>query len=216
MNVYLIPGLGYDQRIFERLDLKKVQAIALDWIEPKAEEDIQQYARRMAERIPESAEKITLIGHSFGGIMAQEIANLRSVEKIILIGSIKSREELPFYFKMVAPLKLYVFFTKEICIRSIPYWGKKHGFVSTEDQELFKSMLGKQSNQYLQWALRQLSIWQTVVLPEHTQIFHIHGDRDKTLPFSLIQKPYFRISNGGHLISYRRAEELSVLLSDLL
>ncbi len=216
MNVYLLPGLGYDHRIFGRLDFKNIQPIPLNWIEPKHKESIDQYAKRMAQDIPERSKKVTLIGHSLGGIMAQEIANIRKVEKVILIGSIQSRAELPFYFKMIAPLRLHKLFTKELCIRSIPYWGKNHGFVSNEDQDLFKSMLGQQSNNYLQWAFRQLSIWQKTAIPEHTKVFHIHGKKDKTLPFRLVQKPDFPISDGGHIISYRRPEEVSAILNNLL
>ena len=136
--------------------------------------------------------------------------------KIILISSIQSRDEIPLLFKLVRIFKLDRYFTKELTIKTVPYWGKQHDFVSTEEKNLFKDMVAKQSNEYLQWALRQLSIWQTPIIPTATKIFHIHGDSDKTFPIKKIINPDRIIKNGSHIMVYKNSEIISKIIVDFL
>lgn len=216
MKVCLIPGLGYDNRIFDRLDLNAYDILKLNWIDPKPKENIQDYARRLFSEINISNEKIIFIGHSLGGIIAQEIAQFYPVEKIILISSIKSRSELSINFKLIKPLRLDLFFTKEICLRTIKFWGKSHGFTTEADKSLFKSMVSVHSNNYLQWALRALSSWEAPTHSNKTQIVHIHGTNDKTLPYRLIKNPDFTIENGSHICVLNRPRKMSEIIKNTI
>ena len=40
MKIYLLPGLGFDHRIFARLDLGGLDVEYINWIEPKDKEPI--------------------------------------------------------------------------------------------------------------------------------------------------------------------------------
>ena len=106
MKIYLMPGLGFDQRIFEKLNLEGYKYSYINWIEPDKNEHIKSYARQLSANIQDSSEKIILIGHSMGGVLCQEIAAIKKVDLIVLISSIKSRSEIPFRFKLVSPLLL--------------------------------------------------------------------------------------------------------------
>ena len=216
MKIYLLPGLGFDHRIYRKLNFEGLDCTFLNWIEPEKNESIQHYAERFAQEIKETDEKITLIGHSLGGILSQEIATFKTIDKIILISSIKSRQELPFHFKIVKPFAVQHIFTKNLTIKSLPYWGKSHGYETDEEQGLLVDMVSQYSNYYLQWALRQLSIWQTPSIPKHSKRVHIHGTNDKTLPYSLIHEPDFTIQNGSHFMVYKQPERMqSILLAAL-
>ena len=204
MPLYLLPGLGFDDRIYSKIDFGNHLVSAINWIEPAPNEPIAVYAGKMAAGIAES-EEVILIGHSFGGMMAQEIAALRPVSRIILLNSIKSRAEMPFFFKMAGPLGLYHLFTQSGTIRSLPLWGKQHGYESPEEVELFTSMVRKHSNRYLQWALKSLSGWQGVNIPAETSLYQINGRRDKTFPFSQIKTPD-AVLDGGHFMVYKQPE----------
>src|SRR5690349_13133403 len=48
-----------------------------------------------------------LIGVSFGGIMAVEVAKLIATEKVILISSAKTRHELSFYYRLAGILQFH-------------------------------------------------------------------------------------------------------------
>ncbi|MFK8101124.1 MAG: alpha/beta fold hydrolase [Saprospiraceae bacterium] len=212
MKIFLLPGLGYDERIFENLDFGDYTVEALTWIEPEPAESLLSYASRMGKRILEEEEELILIGHSLGGILAQTLATLKKIPKLILIASIKSREELPWHFKMVAPLRLQYFFTKGICIHTVKYWGKVHDLVTPAEQALFKSMVSRHTNTYLQWALKTLSNWEAPKLPETTTICQIHGTKDKTFPIQYIKKPSYSIKQGSHILLYKRSEEVSAII----
>ncbi|MDZ7613931.1 MAG: alpha/beta hydrolase [Flavobacteriaceae bacterium] len=108
LNIYFIPGLGTDRAIFEHLNLsaEHFNVHFLEWISPvNTTESLQSYSIRMAEQIKE--EHLILVGISFGGVIAQEIAKIRVVKKVIIISSIKSKHELPRRLKLVRHLKLY-------------------------------------------------------------------------------------------------------------
>ena len=188
----------------------------INWIEPEKKETITSYAQRMAAGISESSGGITLIGHSLGGIITQEISTLVNIDKIILISSIKSRKELPFHFKTIKPLGLQRLFSKGLTQKTIKYWGKAHGYESLKEQALVKDMVGGQSNAYLQWALRQLSIWEAPKVPSSTKIFQVHGDADKTFPIKLISKPDRVVENAGHFMVYKRADMITKVIIEEL
>ena len=203
--VYARPGLGFDERVFEKLKLNGIKFEYLNPIEPLKNERIESYANRISKRIEENSKDVVLIGHSFGGIIAQEIAKIRPIQKIILVSSIKSRKELPFHFKIVKPLQLHHFFSKKLTAKTIKYWGKYHDYATPEEQTLVKDMVTKHSNFYLQWALRQLSLWQTPKPDLETKIFQIHGETDKTFPIKLINRPNKRIPKAGHFMVFKQA-----------
>ncbi|MFK8164368.1 MAG: alpha/beta hydrolase [Lewinella sp.] len=215
MKIYLIPGLGYDHRIFEKLSLRDVEVEYLNWIEPRKQEAIGEYAFRLFANVPEG-EDIVLIGHSLGGIVAQEIAAKRKIKKIILLSSVKSRAEIPTFFKAIKPLGLYRLLTSTISQKTVKYWGPQHGFSSTEGQELFKSMVGRHSNTYLQWALKALSGWTCPELPSTTWVFQIHGTDDQTFPFGLIEDADVVIEDGTHVMVYTEPKKVEKALLGLI
>jgi pimeloyl-ACP methyl ester carboxylesterase len=216
MKIYLIPGLGYDFRIFQNIDFEDFKVECIEWIEPKRNESLHDYSIRLFDNRWVSDEKIILIGHSLGGIVAQEIASAIKVDGIILISSIQSDKENPLHFRMIQPLRLYKLFTKSICLKTVKYWGPNHGFINQEDKELFKSMVNKQTNTYLQWALKALSIWKSPTLPATTKVFQIHGTDDKNFPIKLIKHPNSIIKDGNHIMVYKQPEKIKgVLIQEL-
>jgi len=106
--VYLMPGMAANPSIFEniRLPEEKYTVHLLEWQLPESpKESIASYAMRMTEYIKH--DRPILIGVSFGGVLVQEIAKHITVEKLIIISSIKSKYEMPRRFKLSRKLKLY-------------------------------------------------------------------------------------------------------------
>jgi len=208
LNIYIIPGLGFDDRMFSKLNLSNYNPTFLNWIEPLDNENLQQYAHRFSESIDDS-QKTILIGHSLGGIISQEIATFKKIDLVILLSSIRSRDENPFFFKIIQPLYLQKLFTKEITIKTFPLWAKMHDYESEEEQTLFKSMVNGYSNKYLQWALKELSKWQTPQLLPDTKVVQIVGKNDKTFPIKKIKTPDVVIKDGGHFMTYKQPDLIS-------
>ncbi len=210
-QTYLLPGLGFDHRIFSKLNLPEGNINYLDWQEPHQREHLTDYAFRVSGGLSETEQPKVLLGHSFGGVLAQEIAKVRQIDRVILLSSIRSRAELPGFFKVVGKLGLHAVFTKKSTFATFGFWAKKHGYDTEEKQQLFKNMVGQQSDHYLRWALRSLSNWQGLDGLE-TPVSQIHGDCDRTFPIQILAKPDHVVKGGSHMMVYDRGEEVSQLI----
>lgn len=212
MKIYLIPGLGFDNRIFRNLNIEKHEVNYLNWIDPIENDTIQSYAKRLSENI-NNEESNVLIGHSFGGIICQEIAVFKSIKKTILISSIKHRNENPFYFKLMNTTNLHKLFSKSLTAKTIKYWGSNYDYETNEEKELVIDMVNGHTDHYLQWALKQLSIWKKPDNSTNKNIIQIHGDLDKTFPVNLIQNPNYIIKNSGHFMIYKNSDPISEIIN---
>src|SRR5688572_22332577 len=101
-KIFLLSGLGADKRVFDFLDLSEYSVHHVTWNKPLVGESMASYAERLLPQISEN--RPILIGVSFGGMIALEIAKLISVEKVILISSAKSSDAIPSYFKVMTNL----------------------------------------------------------------------------------------------------------------
>ncbi|MEM7660006.1 MAG: alpha/beta hydrolase [Bacteroidota bacterium] len=216
-QLLFLPGLGYTQEIFGRLPQTRLpEARLLNWIDPHPNESRQAYARRWFQPYSNLQQAPLLIGHSFGGMMAQEIAAIFPIHRIILISNVRCREQLPLGLRLASPLRIYRLFTRGICIKTVRFWGKVHDLRTQADQDLFKRMVGSYSNPLLQWSLKRLSEWTPPPLPNTTPLHQIHGTNDKTLPISRAFPPDQVIKDGSHIMLYQQAEELGRLIDPLL
>ncbi|MGB4775107.1 MAG: alpha/beta hydrolase, partial [Daejeonella sp.] len=104
-DIYIFSGLGADERVFQTLDFSGLKVTFIHWLTPHKAETIEVYAKRLTSQI--TINKPVLIGLSFGGIMAVEVAKQINTEKIILIASAKIRQEIPFYYRFAGKLSLH-------------------------------------------------------------------------------------------------------------
>lgn len=210
-SVVVFSGLGADERVFCNIRLESFDVTFLQWESPIKNERLEHYAARLTDQIKTS--KPVLIGLSFGGIVALEVAKLIEVEKVILISSIQSPAELPILYKWSGCLKLH---------KIVPSWALKwpnfigywfFGAHSKADKHLLKSVLNDTDPRFLKWAIEQVLFWKSEWISSN--IYHIHGDKDRILP--LLDKKYTAvIRGGGHLMVYNKAEELNNKLMKIL
>ena len=90
-TVYVFSGLGADERVFHKIDFSSYDVHFIKWITPKKNESIESYALRLTLQITKPLP--VLIGLSFGGMMAVEVAKHIATEKIVLISSAKSKNK---------------------------------------------------------------------------------------------------------------------------
>ncbi|MBL7703848.1 MAG: alpha/beta hydrolase [Ferruginibacter sp.] len=210
-TIYCISGLGADERAFSKLKVDGYELRVIPWLMPEKNETIEQYAERMRAGIAE--EKPVLMGLSFGGMICTEIAKQVPVDKIIIISSIKSSKEIPFWMKAVATLKL----NKIVPLRSTrltqPIQNKMLGVQSEEEKTLVASLRKKVDLPYTNWAVHQALNWKNDW--KHPNIYHIHGDKDNMFPIKNIKADY-TIKNAGHFMIMNRAKEVSACINCIL
>ena len=104
-TIYLISGLGADASVFQRLDFGNHEIKFIEWLEPNQDESLQTYASRLAAQINTGLP--ILIGVSFGGMIAVEIAKIIDCQKVILISSAKNKREIPLLYRFFGLLDIH-------------------------------------------------------------------------------------------------------------
>ena len=215
ITIYMLSGLGLDPGVFKNLELSADSIHHLHWLEPLKKESLEAYAQRMSEKITPTQGKLVLIGHSFGGVLMQEISKLVPADQIILISSIKAKKEkdagMNFWMRAFPVHNLV---TQKMVINSFKSWGKKHGYKSPEAQAMFLNAAKQHSNYYFRWATSRIAAWESTNIT--TPIAHLHGSKDKTFAFKRIQAPVIRVEGGSHLMVFNKASEVSALINAIL
>jgi pimeloyl-ACP methyl ester carboxylesterase len=208
-KVYFISGLGADERSFSFLDLSFCEPVFINWLEPKPKETLEAYAMRLKATITEPAP--TIVGLSFGGMLATEIAKADSSARVIIISSNKTTTEFPFWLKIGKYFPIYnwlpdkTFTTTKLGI----YWFM--GAKTIAEKAAIKAIVSDAKVDFYKWAIGAILNWQNTTRPKN--VFHIHGSADKTLPFFLTKSVDVRIKGGEHLMIMNKAAEISALLS---
>lgn len=210
-EIYIFSGLGADERVFQKLDFSGHKITFIKWIVPKKDETIEQYAKRLREQIPTT--KPILIGLSFGGIMAVEVAKQITTEKVILIASAKTKREIPFYYRIAGTLRIHKLLPTALLKKSNAITNWIFGAESISDKALLKQILIDTDPLFLRWAIDKIARWKNQHEPH--KLIHIHGTNDKILPFRFV-KNVIKVEGGGHFMTLNKADELNRILKQVL
>jgi pimeloyl-ACP methyl ester carboxylesterase len=201
-TIFLLSGLGADKRIFDRLDLTGYEVHSIEWIKPLPEDSMKSYAQRLSSQI--KSPNPILIGVSFGGMVAQEIATQVATEKVILISSARDSNAIPFYFRMLRYLPVYRWIPSNWLIKGNVIADWFFGLTLSDDKKLLRLILSATDPHFLRWALHQIVTWKKEAV--QVPISQIHGDSDHLLP---LRQADFSVRNGGHLIVHTHAPIVS-------
>lgn len=213
MVVYFISGLGADERAFRYIRLAGVEKRFIRWLPPETNESLMQYATRLQDQI-DTNQPVILVGLSFGGIVAQEIAGIIECERLILISSVKHPKELSYFMRAVRRSGVYrclpVRWMKPVVLRWAPYW-----FDAGADryQQLLTQVIDDTDDEFAQWAIRSMMRWKGQSFPAPTT--HIHGTHDRIFPPRYIEE-FIPVEGGGHFMVVTHARVVSKLLQSTL
>ncbi|MDR6966572.1 pimeloyl-ACP methyl ester carboxylesterase [Flavobacterium arsenatis] len=210
-KIYIFSGLGADKRVFKYLDFSGFDITFIEWITPENKESIGYYAKRLTEQI--HTDNPILIGLSFGGIIAGEVAKHIQTEKIILIASAKSYKEIPFYYRWLGALKVHKLVPTSLMKQSnfFSYW--LFGIKTNEDKKLLTEILNDTDPRLLKWAINAIVNWKNIIEPQ--KYIHIHGSSDKILPLRFVNAAII-IEDGGHFMTINKPEELNQIIKQSL
>ena len=210
-HIYIFSGLGTDERVFQKLDFTGLTITFIHWTIPQERETIEDYATRLLSQI--KIIKPTLIGLSFGGIIAVEVAKQIDTEKVILIASAKTKTEIPFYYRLAGQIKIHRLLPTTLLKKSNFITNWFFGVSSTFDKELLKTILKETDTTFLTWAIDKIVGWTNQT--ELKNLKHIHGTADRILPIRFINCN-FKVNNGGHIMTLNKANELTKLIRKLV
>ncbi len=212
MIVYAFPGLGTDRRMFDLQTDLDCELRIPEWLPPLKDETMNHYAGRMAG-ILDVSEPFSIMGVSLGGMMCMEIAKYIQPEKIILVSSCKTRSELPPQILLGKYLGGASLAPISVIRRAIQIYNQRMGDMPPEMKIIFDEMVATVDGTFLKWAATAVTRWQNETI--HDNITHIHGTRDKVLPYKYV-KADLVVNGGSHYMVGTRSEEVNALIERVL
>lgn len=210
-SVYILSGLGVDERVFTEMDFSGLNVTHIHWETPYKNETIQSYAEKLIKQI--KTHNPILIGLSFGGMMAIEIGKKIKTERIILLASVKTKHEIPRLHRFLGQIGILKVIPVSLLKSTnfIAHW--LFGTESTSDRVLLKQILADTDPVFIKWALYQILHWKNIEIPLNVK--HIHGTKDRLLPIRLLSCD-IKINGAGHFMTVNRAMEVSKAIKLLL
>ncbi|MGF1569088.1 MAG: alpha/beta fold hydrolase [Nodosilinea sp.] len=211
-KVYFISGLGADWRVFQYLRIEGYCPVHIQWERPQRREPIEHYASRLMAQI--ATDQPILVGLSFGGLVAIEMAKQCHPTQVILLSSAKTAAEIPVYyrpFRWLALQQVIPFKSLLWAVYGLINW--LFSLDTPAERMLLKQILLDTDPCFLKWALNRVVLWRNQEIPEN--LIHIHGGRDRIFPLFNVSADIV-IEDGGHLMVVNRAEKISALLAEVL
>ena len=212
VNLYCMQGMAASPKIFEFIILPKPFKIhLLSWIPPLKNEPLTDYAIRMCERVTQI--NPILLGVSFGGVLVQEMSKYLPGCQVVIVSSIKSKDELPLSMKMAKKTNAH----KLLPMQWINNLDNLSLFVFGEGIQrrlaLYQKYLSERNPDYLSWAIDSLVNWDKTEVSKN--IIHIHGEKDTVFPIKNLLHPFMKIK-GGHAAIITQAHWFNKELSKIL
>ena len=212
MKAYFISGLGADKKAFYKLKLPEgYQPVYLDWIAPLKNESLKEYAKRFSAAI-NTQEDFIIIGLSFGGMIASEIARISKPKKLIIISSIAVSDELPWYFRLAGRLRIQKIIPLQF-YKTATILNHFMGSKNRADKAMVLSFVRQTPPSFIRWSLNSILSWEQHERLEN--MVHIHGSSDRLLPIRYTNAAHV-VQKGKHLMVLNKADEVNIILGQVL
>lgn len=208
---YLISGIATDERAFQYQYEHIPNCVYLPFPRHDKRDTMATYAQRFVPMI-DTAEPFNIIGHSMGGIITMELIKQVQPRKVILLSTIKSREEMPVSLKQLSITHFHKLLPGQGFIHSIRVGSKFKSELKKVDglRDLAVSMAEANDPGFLYWAVDAIVKWKGGN-DYRDDIIHIHGTRDEMFPYERI-KNAIPVFGGTHIMYMSRAEEINRLI----
>ena len=206
--VYCIPGMGVDRRLFKNIKLQQGELRFIEWLEPQRDESLASYAQRLSAQIDRSG-PFALLGVSFGGMCAVEIAKQSDPLKTFVVSSCKTSAQLPLKITFWRHFRMYRKLSDKRYINAALLLRRQFGVSGTEQTQRFSEMLHAAPDNYFSGAVHCIVNWENEIVPP--SVVQIHGTSDRVLPYLKAGYDY-TIAKGTHFMIVNRAKEISAIL----
>ncbi|MGB5978286.1 MAG: alpha/beta hydrolase, partial [Cyclobacteriaceae bacterium] len=183
------------------------QKVMLPYFDPAAGQSIQDYASKMAASIRH--EPFALVGVSLGGILAQEIAAIKKVEKLVLVSTIRHCRQVPLLFRSASGVAgtwgIKLAWKTDISAL------RNYFFTATrpEDKAALQRIYESTDYRIVQWAIPKIMSWTGTEILPGTATTTIHGRKDRLFPVGRRADINHLLPDAGHfmIVSHRQAVE---------
>ena len=213
MNLYFISGLGADKRIFQNLVLPEgFKIYYIEWVAVSENESMESYCKRLSSQINQQ-EPFSLVGLSFGGVIATELSKFLSPVQTVLISSFCFKKEVPWFYVLLGNSGIYKILPQRFLLKPNNIAFRLFGAYKPEIKNLLTNILEDTDPAFFEWAIRQLFSWDNHWKPAN--LLRIHGTADKILPYKKIMNA-IPVKEGEHLMVYSKSAIVSQILTENL
>ncbi len=202
-KLILFPGMTPGRRIFQKLAPQLESFEVIDWIAPVCATSISEYA---VELIAEYGIDATcdLVGVSFGGMVAQEVARLLGSPLCFVVSSAGSSSEFSLTQRLLARLPQAGDQAILTTVGAVAKrWPSSISSMGTVRARKFQG----QNGDWFRWAASAALRWRPAPY-DQAGVVRIHGDRDRTFPHA-VQHADILISGAGHMLALTHSSELA-------
>lgn len=210
----LFSGLAADADVLVPQKFAFPQLIVPHWPRPQPTDTLESYSERLADDLRGQG-RVVIGGLSFGGIVAQHVAQHLDPLAVVLIGSVRTPGELPPYLQAARRLRWLVRFipVRLLQVLSIPFTSRAVRRIAPHFSALARQFRHADPA-VLQWSLARILDWNAVP-PVDCPVYQIHGHRDFLFPHRYTD-PDAIVEQGGHVISLTHGKEVNEFIRQVL
>ena len=188
LMIHALPGMGADHRMFPDPWNRLPGFSACDWPRHRGERTLSGIAHRVCEEY-RIADGDIVVGASLGGMIACEIAKIRKLDTLYLVGSAICHDEVSRLLTVFHPL---------IDLAPIEWLRFSAGKIPADMAQMFATV----ETSFVRCMSKAIFQWEGLgAVP--VRLVHIHGRRDLVIPPPAHAD--LLLDDGGHLISMTHA-----------
>jgi pimeloyl-ACP methyl ester carboxylesterase len=193
--IYALPGMGADNSMYGAAWRGLPNSVFLNWPAYHGEDSIASIAKRVVDEAG-IADGSVLIGSSLGGIVSCEIAKIRELRGLILVGGAKTKEEISSVLSLIHPLAKYA---------PIEFIQRAAGKLPSDLTRMFTRgqapLIRAMCNAIFEWE----GLDEALIKP-----VRIHGRFDRVIP---LPANVDLILDAGHLVAMTHPRECVAFIS---
>ncbi len=206
ISVYCLPGMCASPAIYERIQWPSHWEVHfLSWHMPKEKESLSSYVSSLSQEI--KADNPILVGVSLGGVMAQEIAQIKNVQKLILISTVTHSNQKSRFQKFCSYIPLHKFILKPYVWFINRMVAKPIGIFFKRTVPLINTYLPYRDFRYVNWAVNTFIDWKSK--PNTIPTLHLHGTRDQFFPIKRMGENCIAVQDGTHSMILTKSSTIS-------
>lgn len=195
--IHVYPGMGATASMYGPRWKEEIPGMFHDWPEWCGETSISALAERMVHE-HQIEDGDIVVGSSLGGIVAGEIAKLKQLQLVVLLGSAARKEEIQRILKLLHPL---------VDVSPLTFIRACAGKLPGDLMEMFS----QSDPRFMRAMTKAVFRWDGI--HPSTRLIRIHGRYDRVIP---PPATIDRLIAGGHLIAMTHPEECIRQLKELI
>ncbi|MEO8067922.1 MAG: alpha/beta hydrolase [Flavobacteriales bacterium] len=211
MRIYLLPGIACDHRLFDRVNLRGLDVVKLDWPHFRERCGLVDIAKDLSLSV-DATEAHVLVGVSMGGMVALELALITKPERVVLISTWTGPGEWPWFVRWSARVQAEVLINSLTMRLAFPARRLLGARDETTDRFLMAMAL-KAGPTQIRRATHAILRWKGSRWTG--SMVRIHGDKDALMPLALVHADHV-VPDGTHAMIYCQPEAVSAALRTAL